>query len=384
MKILYVTSGPENVGTFFRAFFFAREMVKSGNEVCLLSSHSSPNKKIKIVKERDGVKVQSYIRTRTKWDYVGFLIRSSLYAIHALANNYDVVHVFIPWQPPSLSIVLFTKLKKIFGSKTKLILDWDDYWGGDGISIEHNTILNRAITYIEGRVNFFADHVTVCSDFLKDKCVEEGINECNIFKIYNGSDTSAIYPIDKDFCRSKLKLTTNGVSCLIIGQFQTTAFPKIIKLILDCSNEDRNIKLFILGSLPVEYINLIAGHEDSIEFLGKVNHSDLKYYFSAVDFLILPMDKTSVEMARFPIRFGDYIASGTPVLAAPHGEIERLIDATNCCIKFDLDSPADFARKVDLIRCEEYSIEYSSKALKLAQRNSWTSLAKDMLKVYHV
>jgi glycosyltransferase involved in cell wall biosynthesis len=42
------------------------------------------------------------------------------------------------------------------------------------------------------------------------------------------------------------------------------------------------------------------------------------------------MDDDPIEKARFPIRFGDYLASGVPIVSNAVGEIERFLTEHDC------------------------------------------------------
>jgi glycosyltransferase involved in cell wall biosynthesis len=143
------------------------------------------------------------------------------------------------------------------------------------------------------------------------------------------------------------------------------------------------VTLLILGGIPRSYMDLVGEKVRSIKFLGKVKHADLKYYFSSANVLLLPMDNSNIEKARFPIRFGDYIASGTPILAAPNGEIKKLIEENKCCVVFDIDNQKDFDNK--LSRCiDEINVKlYAQNALNLAQEISWANLTKSLVEIYN-
>jgi glycosyltransferase involved in cell wall biosynthesis len=337
MKICYVTSGSENVGTYFRAFFWAKYLVKRNHEVTLISSHEKPNWDLFNYKNRDGVNILTYIKSPFKFDYIGYLFRPILVFIHIMFNDYDIVHSFVSWQPPSLAALLAIRIKRILGSKTRLYADWDDLWGGiGGIACEHGFILLKIITFLEIKIPNLADKISICSQFLYDKALQSGIDKNKLFIIYNGSNIDDINPLPKQLSRKQLKINLNEEIVLLIGQFQTMIFPKLIRALQKVFENDQNFRLYILGNLSSDYQKLINKYSRNIIFKGKVDYKLLPIYFSAADLLLLPMDDTDVERARFPIRFGDYLASGTPILASPQGEVANIIKNNNVAFTANL------------------------------------------------
>ena len=383
MRILFITSGSENVGTYFRAYFFACELVEKGHQVTLLCSSEKPSRKLVNVKFSQGVKVVRFYKTRFKWDYIGYLIRGVMTLAYVVRNSYEIMHVFVGWQPPSLVATLTAKIKRLFCNDfRKILIDWDDLWGDGGIAEEHAYLLRVLIDYLEIRVLTLADHVTVCSTFLKERA-EKFVSK-EITMIYNGSNNRDIYPLKMRDSRQSLGIDPNIKIGLLIGQFQTSVFPKIIKNFEYLFSMRSDLYLYILGGLPDAYLQQLKKSDRRIKYIGKVPHTELKIYFSSADFLIMAMDSTNVERARFPIRFGDYIASGTPIVASPVGEICKLISANNIAIVANIDNKLEYAQKVGEI------LDNTDKAIKIALNGrrfseeslSWKILTNQLLAIY--
>ena len=52
---------------------------------------------------------------------------------------------------------------------------------------------------------------------------------------------------------------------------------------------------------------------------GSIPYADLGRYLAAADVLALPLPDVANSRARCPIKFGDYLAAGRPVVSCAHG-----------------------------------------------------------------
>jgi glycosyltransferase involved in cell wall biosynthesis len=383
MKICYVTSGSEKVGTYFRALFWAKYLVQAGHSVTLISSHEKPDWHPSRYKTVDGIRILTLIKTPVRFDYPGFIVRPFLIIAHLLTHEYDVIHSFVPWQPPSATAILIGRLLKFRRKNLRIFADWDDLWGTpSGIAAEHGRYLNALVTYLEGRLPKFADAVTVCSSFLARYAVSSGVPEAAITVIPNGSNTDEIRPLDKKSCRRKLKLSDSLFIALYIGQFHTDVFTHLIDACDDVHNTDRNFRLMIAGSIPDNHRRKISG-ANWIDFVGKIPYPSLSLYFSAADLLLLPMDETDTEKARFPIRFGDYVASGTPILSSPQGDVRDIITGSGIAFVSDIGNRKAFASVLRSMM-REPKIRHKGRIARLwGIRNlSWRVIARQVEGLY--
>ncbi len=346
MNICFVTSGSEDVGTYFRAFFWAQHFVDRGHSVTLLSSHKKADWTPVRTKLRNGVRILTYLKSPLRFDYAGFLLRPVFVFFHVLFGRYDVVHSFVSWQPPSAAALLSVKILKVFGSSVRIFADWDDLWGTEnGIAREHGVAVSRIATVLEKLVPRLADHVTVASRYLYDYAVSSGISRQKLTVIFNGSNIRDIKPMGKIRARKLLNFPLRIHIVLYIGQFHTHVFEKLLKAVSAATGKFPDFKCLIVGPIPESGI---AGNSGVVQYTGSVAYDAIPAYLSAADLLLLPMDTTPVEEARFPIRFGDYLASGTPILASPTGEIRRLVQENDIAYISDIADTKQFSK--DMIR----------------------------------
>jgi glycosyltransferase involved in cell wall biosynthesis len=64
--------------------------------------------------------------------------------------------------------------------------------------------------------------------------------------------------------------------------------------------------------------------------LGRVSFEQVTHVLGAADILVLPMTETPLNLARWPHKFGDYLAAGRPIATTRVGDIGR--DVSNNAI----------------------------------------------------
>ncbi len=383
MRILYITSGSENVGTYFRALFWAKYIASTGNQVTLISGHEGPSFKLSVSKIRDGIHIVTFIKTGLKWDYFGYLLRSVLIFLYVLTHDFEVIHVFVGWQPPSFAAICATYLKRLFGYKIKLLCDWDDLWGGpSGIVHEHGTLISALATKLEYLIPKLADRITVCSNFLFCYAVNSGIPEGKISIVYNGSNVDAIKPLSKLNSRKKLGISGNGKLIVYIGQYQSPIVGIMLRYMKSFLHAHKDVRFYILGSLSTVYQRELRDLP-AVSYLGKVPHIELSLYFSAADILLLPMADSDAERARFPIRFGDYLASGTPMLVSPQGEVAKLISENKLAYTVDFTDEYSFKNVLAKVLSDPKRGQVGARARDFAERKlSWKHIAQQLIILY--
>ena len=122
----------------------------------------------------------------------------------------------------------------------------------------------------------------------------------------------------------------------------------------------------------------------SIVFTGEQPFDKIPYYLSASDVLVLPMVDSNIEKARFPIRLGDYMASGRPIVSNAVGEVKYVIESEKCgltCGPNDTEGFTDAILKV--IRNRELQNKLGVQARKSAEEKySWQNIVKRLDLVY--
>jgi len=108
-----------------------------------------------------------------------------------------------------------------------------------------------------------------------------------------------------------------------------TVYKEVIKFIIDSFNllNDISVELFLVINGPpgdfVEINNYIDStpHKDQIRVFSNLTHAQLNSFYKNAIGLLIPLRPVIQDIARFPHKIGEYIASGNPVISTNIGEI---------------------------------------------------------------
>lgn len=350
MNILFLNHNFENFGTYFRCFYLGKNLARMGNKVTLVCASK---KNIDFFIRKKHIEKNFIIITlpRIKFHqyHTGHLLRAIINCFIVLYSRYDILHSFAIAQPTTAIPTVFAK---IFKPYKKIVVDWDDAWAG-GFGGYHPAIVNYVLDYFERNILKLADMVTVVSSFLEKETYKIGIDVRKVVKIPNGANPEKIKPIDKYLARKKIGADKNDKIFLSMGH---TYMGNTMKFLMEAFKlvlaSDTSIKLMFLGEMgnaEKEMLNNYKEIGDGLILAGEVQQSDVQFYLGSADILLLSMEDNIIERARFPIRFGDYISCGRPIVSNAVGEIKNAIVEGNCGIATSHDSVKEFATAIKKI-----------------------------------
>ncbi|MCX8092704.1 MAG: glycosyltransferase, partial [Candidatus Goldbacteria bacterium] len=325
MKILYLNHNIKGEGTYFRAFNFAKHIAKLGNDITLLTL--SPKRLFSPVSYiEDGIKIietpKFLDRTRGGWGPLDILYR----IFHCVFNKYDLIHTFA--HKPN---IYFPLLKaKFFHRKTIHFADWDDWWGKGGINSEGRLTPETMIEeFLEEDIVKRADFVTTTSYTLKQRAINLKIKEDKIFHIPSGADIERFKPLPKNKIinlKTKYKINKNKKILGFVGLGQAD-----LGLILDgfsiIRKKRKDVLLLIVGPLEKRLQQKFDTHpfKNDIIITGYVKSNLIPELTAIIDICYLPLKDTPTNRGRNPIKVGDYMAAGKPIIANPVGDIAQII-----------------------------------------------------------
>ncbi|HPD19382.1 MAG TPA: glycosyltransferase, partial [Candidatus Goldiibacteriota bacterium] len=258
MKILYLNHNIKGEGTYFRAFNFAKQIVKFGHNVTLITL--SPEKLFTSVSYvEDGVRIieapKFLDRTRGGWGPADIIYRTK----HCVFNKYDLIHTFA--HKPT---VYFPLLKaKFFHKKTIHFADWDDWWGKGGINSEYRATPETMIEeFLEEYIIKKSDYVTTASLALKKRTTDLKISQEKIFHIPSGADIEKIKPLSKNKIlnlKRKFKIDKNKTILGFVG-FGQADLGIIIDGFALVRKRREDVILLIVGPLEKRWDKKINDH----------------------------------------------------------------------------------------------------------------------------
>ena len=325
MKILILNHNQERFGTYWRCYSLAEGLSKLGHQLIMVCA-SGKKFDLRVKKQTVNENFVIYTLPRIKLFryFTGqFVLRLPFYLYFVLFEKYDLLYAFTVAQA---QIGIPAMVGKIIRKK-KLIIDWDDLWGG-GFADLHFKPIRKVLAYSEVYFLRFADLVTCASHKLFQKAVLIEDRE-KIFYLPNGCDLGRIKTLPIDKARKKLGFSAKDKIVLAMGNayhlsvldFLFSAYSLLIKRIPE-------VKIIFLSSLRIsdETKEKFKDVFKKAVFTGYVTDEQRDLYLSSASVLVLPMDDNSIEEARSPIRFGDYLCAGRPIASNAVGEVKYYLE----------------------------------------------------------
>jgi glycosyltransferase involved in cell wall biosynthesis len=321
MRILFLNHNLVGRGSYLRCLPLAKQLVGKGHEVTLISCADTTAWHWKEVDEA-GVTVLLTPRL------AGVGIHDGGYApLDILARlpfglrGWDLIHAFE--HRPNVSFPAW--LGHLRG--TPLISDWSDWWTRGGITTSRRRwgwIDRGEAVLLEEGMKRVSDSVTVVSQALWNRARSIGIPEDRLSLIPSGCDHERIPLLDKRDCRRHLHLPMDNPVLCFSGfafwdySFLLEAFSRVLQIhptaILMVVGLDKD------GALESITRMCLGPLSSQVRMLGRVDPSEISVPLGAADVHLLPLPDNPVNRARWPIKFGDYLCSGRPLVVSRVGD----------------------------------------------------------------
>ena len=384
MKILILNHNYERFGTYWRCYFLGKNLAKNGHKVTMLcASGKNIDLLVRRIKESDNFTIYTLPRVRYHTYMSGQLIlRLPFYLFFTIFTKYDLLYAFTVAQP---QIGIPAMIAKVFLRKKRVFVDWDDLWGG-GFANSHMSIINKGLTWSEAYFPKFADAVTHVSQKIHDRAIQVGIPESKLRYLPNGANHREIKVYDKISSRLKVGLNINENIILSMGNTYTYSLDILLKTFMGVLKRLPDSRLVFIGNTKIPkdkepfYRNII----NNITFAGYVKQPELSYYLASADVLALPMDNDPIEQARFPIRLGDYLSAGRPIVSNAVGEVKHYLEKYNAGLT---SKPRDVKGYSDniirVLKDDKLAKRISKNARNLAEGElDWQRISQKLLHVY--
>jgi glycosyltransferase involved in cell wall biosynthesis len=382
MKILMLVGNEKEVGTYYRAFGWAKFLVEAGHVVTIACdgrkrfyTHSYNEAGIKILETpsfMDGRLLGTRLSGMGGW---GFL---SIRARHAelLGGHYDVVHSFEHY--PSVVLPVYAAGYK---KGTVVVSDWCDHFGEGGFRDTYDLYRMRAVyrqlgklprkllDYLEKDVRRRAAAVTVISRYLFDRAVQIGVDPRKITIIRGSVDTDKVRPINKLEGRDKVGINREQhiVTFLGTGQFDVDF---ALSAFVTVSQQMPEARFLLLGKKTESLDRVINKFALSGKVIvtGWCAQHDLIHYLSSTDVFVLPLRDNAVNRARWPNKIGEYMAMGRPTVCSQVGDVADLVGREHIGLAVEND-PLEFGTAIlTLLKDGRLADDMGKRARRVAER----------------
>jgi glycosyltransferase involved in cell wall biosynthesis len=314
-------------GTFFRAFGFARELVRIGHRVTLLAI--APSARGSLQREKhEGVEIWYtpdlfWGRGRTGWDPWDVFRR--LLALRG--RRWDIVHA---WD--SRPAVILPALYAAASSRAaggRLVIDWCDWWGRGGTQVERAGTWMRAIgpveTFFEEGFRYRADGTTVISEALSQRAASLGVSPRRTLLLPPGCDVSARPNPDRHAAAERLGLPRGSRLLVSVGALHRSDAELLFDAVRLVFNECPSSHFALVGNHGTQVPRDLRDHPRFRE-TGYVPVEVLHDYVQATHSLLVPLADTVAARARWPSKVNGFLAAARAVVITRVGDLPRLLE----------------------------------------------------------
>jgi len=382
MKILMLLGNEKEIGTYHRAFGWAKYLSQAGHSVTIVcdghkrvKTHTHFECGIKILETpsfMDGRLLGTRLTGMGGWGLLSIRARRA----ELIQGDYDVVHTFEHYPSVALAVYIggYRRVPVFFS-------DWCDHYGEGGFRDLYDSYKLRAVYRRLGRIpmkilDFFEKDVrrrsaavTVISSFLFDRAVDFGIDPDNVSIIRGSLDKDKLIPIDKLEARKKIGIDRDQriVTFLGTAQFDVDLALHAFAVVL---RQCPDARFFVLGKKtePLDPVIKALSLSDKVTMTGWCTQSDMINYLSSTDVFVLPMRDNIVNQARWPNKINEYMAMARPTVCSPVGDVAELVKRERIGLVPEND-PVHFGEAIlTLLKDDELSNDMGRRARRVAEQ----------------
>lgn len=307
-------------------------------------------------------------------------------AIHltqaALAWRPDVAHCFKPKGYSGLAAAA------LLAHRVPVVVDADDYEAGWNEALPYPLHWRVLFRWQEHSLLRRADAVTAASRWL-EACAAS-LGQPRRFYLPNGVEGSC----SQDATRQQTTILTSdtqpGRRALLYTRFIEHSAQDVWQVWRQVLRAEPSARLLIAGRGRAGEEHLVAqmaaeaGAARSVQVLGWLPSCARPGLFAAVDAAMLPVQDTSLNRAKSPMRLMDLLAAGVPVATQQVGEYGALVvDGVSGLLSPPGDSAALAHQVITLLRQPELRQRLGASACaEMRARFAWSELAEIALRAY--
>jgi glycosyltransferase involved in cell wall biosynthesis len=170
-----------------------------------------------------------------------------------------------------------------------------------------------------------AEAITVVSEDMKHRLLEEVVQEQKISVIPNGVNTRIFCLRDKEVCRQKLAIPQNGTILLFVGRLlDLKGVTYLIEAARQLAEKQQEFTLYMVGEgeQRQRYEEAVAEHHlsDHVRFVGSKGHHEIALWMGACDVFCLPSLREGCPNVVL-----EALSCGRPVVASRVGGIPDVV-----------------------------------------------------------
>lgn len=327
MRIAMLVFNQPERGTYWRAFYLARELCSRGHTVTLIATAPRERCRFRVSYQIQGrlalVEAPDLLpgSLRSGWDLWASLLRAAWLA----GGRFDLLHAF-ECRP---SVILPARFARALHG-VPLVIDWCD-WLGRGGSVEErpNPLVRAALrpieTFCETRLRVGADATTVINGVLGRRALELGAHPASITLLPNGCDTAGWELESPAAARESLGLPQHAPLIGYVGAiFRRDA--ELLAGSFDLLHQRRpEARLLVLGYCNIAIERLVRCPQAVLR-TGVLDTATLHRFLRACSLGWLPLCDSGANRGRWPLKLSTYMSAGLPFVTSAIGDLGGFVE----------------------------------------------------------
>lgn len=225
-----------------------------------------------------------------------------------------------------------------------------------------------------------AAQIVVITHALKKELIIQSVHSEKITVIPDAVDVDQfIIAEDKITVRNKVQIPQQEIVVLYSGHLYEW---KGVDTILRAAQKLPHFLFIFVGGTSEELVNfkkkISVLSIQNIEVRGQKPYPEIPLYLRAADVVVIPNSANSDIGSRYtsPLKLFEYMASGTPIVAAEVPAIKEIVSTNEVCF-FKPDDPTDLANMLTKVIQEKQMAQARAEAARalVVARYTWTARA---------
>ena len=203
----------------------------------------------------------------------------------------------------------------------------------------YNSLKYRTSRKLEQSVLEEAAKIAVISEALRDDLIRRGIPPAKIFVVPNGVDPDFFQPGPPDADLTEHYGLKEKLTAGFIGSFYSyEGLEYLVDAMIILMKKRADLRLMLVGEGECEVAlrqAIPADLQAGFIFAGKVDHDQIRRYYSVMDVLVYPRISSRLTELTTPLKPLEAMAMGKAVIASDVGGMRELIrdGVTGCLVE---------------------------------------------------
>lgn len=362
--LVQIFETPEDNGSD-RHYFFAKELVKRGNKVKVITSNIDYKKASKrfdtrkpISQRYSGVDVLyapvfsmfrgSYFK-RVIF-YISFIISSFIELMRSSKSSDLIYGVSTPLTVPFVCAIV-AKFRRV-----PFIFEVSDVW--PDAAVHSGVLTNKIVIAIARKIELFcykhAEHIVCLTEGIEKNIIGKGDFASKTTLVTNGVDLELFKTVESvktSSIKSSLGLNNKFVAMYLGAHGKYNALETLVESARNLRDDKNIIFVFIGDGEEKAKLEMMVSEDklNNVLFLGSVKRTKAVEILSVADCFLLPNLVGDFFKGNLPNKLFDYLASARPIIVSGHVESGVLVEKINAGFVLDAEDSMQLSNSIKTV-----------------------------------